>query len=100
MPVSIPAVPMLPPEPGASECPVSLATEPVTVFPESVASGSERLSPLPLFVPGEKVMTSAAALFLLIAAAGLPRSGLGMAGAGVPGLDWLITTISGVGFAW
>jgi len=52
-----------------------------------------------VFVPGEKVMTSAAALFLLIAAAGSPGSVLGRAG-GVPGFGWLMITISGVGLAW
>jgi hypothetical protein len=76
-----------------------LATDPVTVIAESVASGRDSPSPLPLFLPGEKVMTSEAALFLLIAAAALPGRGFGMDG-GVPGFDWLITTISGVGLAW
>src|SRR6266700_3559054 len=84
IPDSRPADPTLPPEPGASECPVSPAADPVAVFAESVASGRASPSPLLLFLPGEKVMTSAAALFLLIAAAGSPGSDVGTAG-GVPG---------------
>src|SRR5713101_2193660 len=99
MPVSMPALPVLPPEPAASDWPVSLAVVPAAELDEPLASGSASPSPVPLFLPAEKVMTSEAALFLLMAAAGLPGSVLGRAG-GVPGFGWLTITISGVGLAW
>src|ERR1700730_11589951 len=99
MPVSMPALPVLPPEPTASDWPVSLAGVPAAELDEPLASGNASPSPLPLVLPGEKVMTSEAALFLLIAAAGSPGIVLGRAG-GVPGFGWLTITISGVGLAW
>src|SRR4029077_3379446 len=51
------------------------------------------------FFPAEKVMTSDAALFLLIAAAGSPGTVFGSAGGGA-GFELLMMTINGVGLAW
>src|SRR5260370_1327219 len=93
--VLLQGLPTLPAEPGLSELPVSLATVPAADVPESIASGMARPSPLPLFLPGEKVMTSEAALFLLMAAAGSPGIVFVRAG-GVPGVDWLMIHMSRV----
>src|ERR1700730_5099524 len=97
-PVSAAAVPTLPPDP-LSDGPVSAGAGRGAEWEEPLASGKASPSPVPLFLPGEKVMTSEAALFLLIAAAGSPGIVLGRAG-GVPGVGWLMSTISGVGLAW
>src|ERR1700694_1729734 len=97
VPVSLPGESTLPAEP-VSEFPVSPPADPVAVCAEPLSSGNASPSPVPLFFPGENVMTSEAALFLLMAAAGLPNI-LGRAG-GVPGFGWLTITISGVGLAW